>query len=278
MGDNTWSFPLGTLNAGETRIFTIDFLLNCAAEMGQTHCSRAQIFPEDPRCGAVANWSGVNLKATALCQGDSIRLSIDNTGLSDMTESQDFVVVEDVIMFQKGTLKLKAGESKRFSFLANGATWGIQTFQEKNHPWGGVIAAALEGCGGLNSTGLITSFSLNSSNPFETVDCVQNRGSFDPNDKQAVPRGFGDQHLLEPNSDIEYLVRFQNTGTDTAFTVVVLDTLAPFLELQSVRPGASSHPYSFSMTGRTLQFRFSNIVLPDNRTVYSRTVRQSTVR
>lgn len=266
LGNRTWAYPLGTLAAGESRSFNITFLLSCDAALGQTHCSQAQIFPKDPGCENALGWSGADLKATATCQGNAVNLSIKNVGAGDMTEMKDFVVVEDVIMFQKGKIQLKSGETKSLTLPANGSTWGIQTFQEKNHPWNGMIAAAVEGCGGLNSTGLVTSFPLNSADPFETVDCRQNRGSFDPNDKQAFPAGMGEHHLLEPGTDIEYLIRFQNTGTDTAFSIVIVDILPGQLRAATVRPGASSHPYSFSMTGDVLKFRFDQIALPDNKT------------
>jgi hypothetical protein len=70
-----------------------------------------------------------------------------------------------------------------------------------------------EGCGGLNEPGLVNLFTLSNNDPFVSLDCTQNAGSFDPNDKQAVPRGYGQEHQIKPNTDIEYLIRFQNTGT-----------------------------------------------------------------
>ena len=64
---------------------------------------------------------------------------------------------------------------------------------------------------------------------------------------------------------MEYLIRFQNTGTDTAFLVVIRDTISPFLDPATVRPGASSHPYTWSlMNNGSLKFTFENIMLPDS--------------
>jgi hypothetical protein len=66
---------------------------------------------------------------------------------------------------------------------------------------------------------------------------------------------------------MEYVIRFQNTGTDTAFTVKVLDTLDTDLDIFSVRSGVSSHNYSFRMHGpRVLEWTFYNIKLPDSTT------------
>jgi hypothetical protein len=61
------------------------------------------------------------------------------------------------------------------------------------------------------------------------------------------------------------MIRFQNTGTDTAFTVRVADTLSSWLDVATIRPGASSHPYHFNLTGPGFaEFLFENIMLPDS--------------
>ena len=79
--------------------------------------------------------------------------------------------------------------------------------------------------------------------------------------------GVGPEHWIEPGTELEYLVRFQNTGTDTAFTVVVVDTLATWLDPESVCAGASSHAYIFQMSGPgILTFTFPQILLPDSLT------------
>jgi len=177
------------------------------------------------------------------------------------------VVVEDVVMYMAVPFQLNSGASVDFVVPANGATWRLESAEVPNHPWGGVEAKAVEGCGGLNMTGLVTMFSLGTPNPFEAIDCQENIGSYDPNDKQAFPKGYGAAHFIEANTDIEYRIRFQNTGTDTAFTVVVLDTLSPHLDATSIRPGASSHAYDFALLdGNVLRFQFDNILLPDSST------------
>ncbi|MEM8910070.1 MAG: T9SS type A sorting domain-containing protein, partial [Bacteroidota bacterium] len=91
-----------------------------------------------------------------------------------------------------------------------------------------------------------------------------NIGSFDPNDKAAFPAGIQEERYLRANTDIEYKIRFQNTGTDTAFNVSIVDTLSPFLDISTLRVGASSHDYEWLLQGRTLTFKFNNIMLPDS--------------
>ena len=87
-------------------------------------------------------------------------------------------------------------------------------------------------------------------------------GSFDPNDKAVSPEGAGADHVVRPTDTLTYKVRFQNVGNDTAFNIVVLDTLDSNLDPNTLALGAASHPYSFQiMNGRELEWTFSDINL-----------------
>jgi hypothetical protein len=260
------TFPLGDLPPGECVNFTVRFLVSCDAISGASHCTEAQMFPQ-VICDKLGNWEGANLRLTGECAGNTVKLSIENTGTGNMTESHEFVVVEDVIMRQATPFQLNSGEKIDIEVPANGATWHLSASQPSAHPFTGVEGIAVEGCGGLNNLGLVAMFPFNSPNPFIATDCQRNIGAYDPNDKQAMLVGYGEDHLLEKNTPIDYMIRFQNTGTDTAFNVVVLDTLSANLDPASVRPGAASHAYDFSiLNGNVLRFRFANILLPDSST------------
>ncbi len=265
LGNNTYSFNIGTIEGGDCYSFNISYNVNCTAPFGYTHCSEAHVYP-DTICEVPDGWSGANIKVSGICEGNQqVKLRISNEGSGDMEEAQEFVVVEDVIMFSEGSFKLNSGQQEEFAFPANGATWRLQAEQANNHPWGGIITVAVEGCGGLNTPGLVNVFSVDDRDPFTSTDCRANVGSYDPNDKQVFPSGYGDFHLTKANTDLEYLIRFQNTGTDTAFTVVVLDTLSQHLDLSTVRPLAASHAYEFGiLEGNVIRFKFSNILLPDS--------------
>lgn len=261
---NTYSFQLGDLEPGACAKFYVTFGISCDAQLGASHCTEAFVYPYDD-CRTNANWSGAEVKVDAVCEGDSVKFSITNIGDASMSENLEFVVVEDVVMRQEGTFQLDLGETFSFKQEANGSTWRLEADQEPLHPWGGRQAVALEGCGGINQTGLVNMFPLNDANPFQALECRENVGSYDPNDKQAFPAGYGNQHFIKPNTDIEYLIRFQNTGTDTAFKVVILDTLSQYLDVNTVRPGVASHNMEFAVIdGNVLRFTFDNIYLPDS--------------
>lgn len=103
--------------------------------------------------------------------------------------------------------------------------------------------------------------------PSEDQFCLPVVASFDPNDKTAFVDDKPEYFTILPNQELEYLIRFQNTGNDTAFNIVILDTLDAHLNIASVMPGASSHAYAFELVdGHVLRFSFRNILLPDSTT------------
>ncbi len=90
--------------------------------------------------------------------------------------------------------------------------------------------------------------------------------SFDPNDKAVEPEGFGPQHFtfIDQDPTLEYFVRFQNTGTDTAFKVVILDQLDPNFDISTFELIGSSHPVAVTLLDHLAEFRFDPILLPDS--------------
>jgi len=93
----------------------------------------------------------------------------------------------------------------------------------------------------------------------QTVSC-----SFDPNDKSVEPEGEGALHYVLKNSDLDYLIRFQNTGNDTAYLVYIVDTIDPSLDINTLEVIASSHALETTINDRIVEFRFNNIMLPDS--------------
>jgi len=93
--------------------------------------------------------------------------------------------------------------------------------------------------------------------------------AYDPNDKLIanIERFYvGDEHYtLTAPELVEYVVRFQNTGNDTANQVVILDNLSSVFDYSSFEFLSSSHPCrtNLDFTG-LLRVEFPNIALPDS--------------
>jgi hypothetical protein len=88
-------------------------------------------------------------------------------------------------------------------------------------------------------------------------------GSYDPNSKEVFPKGDGEEGIISvKDSVLDYVIHFQNVGTWYAENVVITDTLSPDLDWTTLRPGASSHPYTAELSeSGVLKFTFRNIHL-----------------
>ena len=96
----------------------------------------------------------------------------------------------------------------------------------------------------------------------------QLRCSYDPNDKRVHPDREGDKNLTLFEEDLEYTIRFQNNGNDTAFTVKIVDPLDPNIDPESIRMVSSSHPVETCVDDDVLIFLFKDIMLVDSMTNY----------
>lgn len=92
--------------------------------------------------------------------------------------------------------------------------------------------------------------------------------AYDPNDKTSTPAGIGYPGLVSSEiNEVEYLIRFQNTGNDTASIITIKDQLDPNLDWSSMHPICGSHDYSASIDpDGLLTFTFFEINLPDSST------------
>lgn len=94
--------------------------------------------------------------------------------------------------------------------------------------------------------------------------------AYDPNDKSVEPFDPDSLGIIEPDQELTYLIRFQNTGTDTAVSVILHDQLSSLLDYSTFAPVSSSHEMEVSLSSEgLLEFAFYNIMLPDSNVDYS---------
>lgn len=92
-------------------------------------------------------------------------------------------------------------------------------------------------------------------------------GSFDPNEKEVEPSDGISPSQISNGDKLIYTIHFQNTGTDTAFTIIVLDTLDANIFIPSFEVLSASHSYSYTIRDHgIIEFTFNNILLPDSIT------------
>lgn len=270
LGNNKYRVPLGDIGIWQTKYFLFDVMVSCGSVIGRTACSQVIAYPLD-YCEPVSPlWDSAHVEVAGSCiPGDSVRFIISNTGTGNMNAASGILIAEDDILRIVGNVQLNAGQDTTIYIVGNGSTWTCMVDQVANHPGNSHPRAAVEACG-LNTGGnyskrFIGSVLIDDLDHFKDIDYQLIYGSCDPNDKTGQPFGTGDHHLINADDVIEYLIRFQNTGIDTAFKVVIRDQLPPELDLGTLQLGVSSHPYTFAiLPNNTLEWTFDPIALPDS--------------
>ncbi|MCA0234898.1 MAG: hypothetical protein LCH81_00790 [Bacteroidetes bacterium] len=255
---------LGQVDDGVCGDFSMTVVPDCALELGEALCVSAHITP-DTLCMGSPGWSGADLQAEASCTSDTAYFVLRNRGFGDMSEAQDYVIIEDEVIMRIVPVQIPMGDSILVPFPISSGYQRIQIPQEPGHPFPGLVSAFVAGCNGNSGNSYVTQYPFDQPSPFYAQTCAVLKGAYDPNDKSAKPEGVKPEHYIWPQTPIDYKIRFQNTGTDTAFTVAIRDTLSPWLDVATFRPGASSHPYQWDISGSgILTFVFDNIMLPDS--------------
>lgn len=267
---NMYTFQLGTVAWGDCGHFTIQTEVSCNAILGQVHCVDAHIYPDTICTMHNSAWDLSDVEVQSRLLGSNIEFTVKNIGTGNMSTTRQYYVTEDHVMLFTRPYQLGSGDSIVETIPLNGRTYRLAAEQDPNHPYNTFSASALTRPTFLTANspvGSVLQYPESDGSPAVSIDCQANIGSFDPNDKRGFPMGYGSSHAIEANVDLEYHIRFQNTGTDTAFKVVVVDTLSGFLDKTTLQMGASSHSYTWELvdTG-VLKVTFDNILLVDSIT------------
>lgn len=84
--------------------------------------------------------------------------------------------------------------------------------------------------------------------------------AYDPNNK-LTHTGTGEENLIDPNTDLEYTINFQNIGNAPATTVTLTDEISELLDITSLQPIAWSHDFVLNVDGDIATFVFEDIQL-----------------
>lgn len=273
--DGRYSFEVGDLGAFETGQIVIHDSVNCTNEneLNASVCIRVEILNPDT-CRVISpNWDGADLLAGAACIDSSLlRLWVTNIGAQDMTDSVEYRIFGSSGLLTTGKLILQAGDSLVIQTPGYGQSLRIEVDQTPDHPVGSWVAATVENCGEASlktAPGLLVQYpTYDATRIFDFAElCLPVTGSFDPNDKRGFPLGWSESGNIEPGTKLNYIIRFQNTGNDTAFKIVLRDTLPLTLNPASLRFQGASHPCQWSLESpgqAVLRVVFDPIALPDS--------------
>ena len=144
--------------------------------------------------------------------------------------------VNDTLVFFN-TYQLGPKEQFEVTFPLEGNSIRLEADQDPNYPSHSFPRQIVNDCNNSNIDtaifNLVVSGLLDNMDTEKSSACNFIVDSYDPNDKLAIPVGKGANFQILPNQELEYTIRFQNTGTDTAYTVRIVDTLDIDLDISS---------------------------------------------
>jgi uncharacterized repeat protein (TIGR01451 family) len=276
------SIPAWTSQSGDTLIYSIGTVsalsygsiqiidsVICGDESirWKTVCTKAFISPKT-YCYQ-SSWDLSDLTLTGQCLGNTYMAVIKNSGSGPMADSLSYRIYLDNTLIKTAKFKLLSQDTFKLMIPASGMAVRVEVEQQQYHPELRQRAIYAEGCGiaGQDSItkGVINNFTNDPSNIGQVSSCMVIRDSYDPNEKTATPEG----NFIAKDQEITFTVRFQNTGSDTAYTVVIADTLNANLDPSTIETLGASHNYKFELTGKTtprMAWIFGGINLLDSTT------------
>jgi len=265
---DTIVFHLGSLAPFQTGTINFTAQLGCSTDIGTALCLKAYIYPLS-NCGASASYDSSQVVVGAECMGDSLRVHLSNESSHDMLTTGIMRYFSDEVFADQIIYQLPAhGERSITYYAAPQSTMTLEVSQNQYHPAQPELIYQNDKCALVTTPKMNTIFlrfpRYDESYSYEEK-CAVIRGSFDPNLKSVLPEGYFSNHFIASNQQLQYRIDFQNTGTDTAFRVEIIDTLSSNLDVKTFIPGASSSPYTVSLENdRIMHFIFYPISLPDS--------------
>ena len=271
--DGNYVFNIGTLEINQSGIINIADSVVCKAGItGLTACTKAWITPANNCTPPKTTWDKSDIVLSGKCIDNGfVRIVLKNMGEVNMADSSQLRILLDAQLALKKGFKINKGDSLVVKIPANGRTVRLEADERPDHPRKSQTSITFEGCtatlADVVSKGFVNQLPQDDIEPEVSIQCLPIRDSYDPNDKQVLPAGTTAQHFIPTDAELQYQIRFQNTGTDTAYTAIVIDTLSDNLDIATLQVGAASHKYQFNVSGKgkpVLTWTFNNINLPDS--------------
>lgn len=270
--DGHYIFDIGDLHAGACgEIKTLDSVACVDGINGLTECLRIWITPAN-KCvqqlePTYSDWDKSELVVKGRCVIPHIQYVIYNLGQS-MTDSSLYRIYKDGVLAITGKFKINGGDSAIITINAVSNTIRLEADQRPFHPGNSHPSATVQNCPPNFATrAAADNLPLDDEDVDVAIRCIVIRDSYDPNSKEVSPKGVGDDQAVRHGVSLNYTINFQNTGNDTAYKIIVDDTLSPNLDLSTLELGASSHPYKMEIGGKNipvLRFIFENVNLIDS--------------
>ena len=265
--NNRVVFNLGSFAAGNCLDFWLTVSVDCDLTPGEAVCLLVNATPR--MCPAAwPGWDGSDLVVHGACFApDSMSFTVRNQGLNPMSVATNYIITEDHLIKAQAPVPVidpAVIDSVVFSvYNPTGKTYTFQTFQTPGHPFPQPISVSVEGCGGNpGSIGYLLQYPQYNGDVHSDTYCDVVSEGIEGIDKAGFPLGYNAEHWISRSTELNYRIRFQNTGAVTTQTVTLVDTLSDLLDLSTFRAGAASHLFTYSIQNHVLTVVFPSAQLP----------------
>lgn len=262
--DNRLIANVATLLPMKKYQFYFEVYIDCDKSLeGEAHCVEARLLPYENCSG---NYTGPKLELKSECKDNKMKFTFTNVGQQSMVESLNYIVIEDDVMKSTEPVKLQAAASLEYSIEATSSTYRIIVPQVKDYKYQTFVTKAIEACttDPSPSLGYINNFQEADEELYVDILCKENTTIPLSNHLSVLPEGYGSDKKILPNTTLDYAISFQNTGTDTAQNVIIIDTVSQALDLSTFTLNYSSHPVNISIKGSVIRFEYKGIMLLDS--------------
>ena len=212
-------------------------------------------------CNANA-WDGSTVEVTGICEnGTTMHFTIANTGAGNMSESKNFIIVQDdLLVYGTGSFQLNSGEDTTITVF-DGVTNKLIAEQSSSHPVLGSPSLLLDyaDCGNPHFAELgppeiailLKHISLIDVLPFSTGPITQEAVL------EVNPPGICDDNNIHRYQRLEFTLRARNMNPNLSNLDFEMRMPIPTgMDPATFRPGASSETYEVSMTENELVWSF----------------------
>jgi gliding motility-associated-like protein/uncharacterized repeat protein (TIGR01451 family) len=272
IGD-TLVFHIDTLKAGKKSVINVVTEIDCNSKLtGEYRCFRFGISPDNLRYNNLVTPKGYdfsNIKTKAECLDSGyLKFSILNDGEA-MNDSNEYRLFHNSKLCYSGRFRLGALGKKEFMIASATGIYRLEANQNFYYPTFSNPHSVIRACADslLTDTGNLNSMETSREGYTFKEKCYRLVSAYDPNTITVVPEGIGELKIVKRGIPLQYRIDFQNTGKDTAYDIIVTDTLPLFLDLSTLEWGGASHYYTTDISGpnkNILKFSFRKIFLVDS--------------
>ena len=274
LSDNEIEMFIDSIGPKEQKIFPLDLFIEFGSTLFSKYNMKVKLSSMFSCNSEFQEYVGSDLQIAAICDKDSVLLSIKNEGAT-MADFTTLNVHKDGYLYENINLKLDSLENFTKTYYDKGSAFGFVVKELLENTKEVYEAVTIEGCGSFPNDYFskgINNFSQNSNITFWESECnmevLDHRNGniiFQINKGQGYYRYINDNVLFH-----EYSIRYINDENQIVSNVVISLDLSSDFDPISFVSLAGSHTSQFNIKGNQVIIEFKNLALMEGEQIQLR--------